>query len=68
MAKKDELTEAQKRDKQRADDRAAELAKQKEVDDAMEAFYAEQAAAAAQALKDQQEYEVTGIRKVEGKP
>lgn len=41
MTKKDELTEAQKRDKQRADDRQAELDKQAEINDAMEKFYKE---------------------------
>lgn len=64
MGKAKELSPDEARDKQRHDDRAAELARQQEVTDAMEAFYAEQAAAAEQALKDQQEFEVTGIRKV----
>lgn len=52
----------------RQEDRAAELEKQAAVDKAMEKFLADNAAEAAQVLRDQQEYELTGIRKVVGKP
>lgn len=63
MTKK-ELT----RDEQRAKDRQDELDRQAVVDEAMEKFYKEQRAEAEQALKDQREFETTGIRKVVGKP
>ena len=59
-----ELSPDEARDKQRQDDRQAELDKQAEQEAAMQKFYKEQAQEAAQALRDQQEYEVTGIRKV----
>lgn len=65
MAKKEELTADEQRDKQRADDRAAELAKQAEVNDAMEAFYAEQKKEAEKALRRQEKFEATGIREVD---
>ena len=69
MAKTErQLTEAEARDKQRHDDRAAELARQDEVNEAMQAFYDEQQAAGQKALEDQIEKEVHGITVVESKP
>ena len=53
---------------QRQIDREAELAKQAEIDAAMQAFYAETEAAAAKALADQAYFETHGVRKIEGKP
>jgi hypothetical protein len=53
---------------QREIDREAELARQKEVTDALAANEAEQLKVAQDALKEQQRYETTGIRTVEGKP
>jgi glucose-6-phosphate-specific signal transduction histidine kinase len=49
-------------------DRDAELAKQKEVTDALAAYEEQSRKDAEKALRDQQKYETTGIRTVEGKP
>lgn len=53
---------------QRHVDREEELARQKKVTDALEKHELAERAAAEKLLKDQQQYEATGIRVVEGKP
>lgn len=53
---------------QRDIDREEELARQKKVTDAIAKHELEERAAAEKRLRDQEQFEATGIRTVEGKP